>query len=708
MSILKKLNIKKGTTKNKKVKDKIMAVGIVVAALIIIGTSTTIVNVSKANAVSKDKILVETVDTTQSQESAMEELDSIKTYLNNLEKNVNGNIELLKELKENTVTTTNNEKSTNTITTQVKTINNEMNGLSTEIAGTKTLIEDLQKELSGDISDQNTNSSVGFSQITDKIEVIKENYTTSHENITKLIKEAEKSSSAESESLVKLLNEVEKNMTDSGEENFSKVESSLAQLTQSMEDELTQSTKSISDHVTTEVSETGKNLSSQMANGFTETGNSLSLQITNGFSEVNNNVNAQYGAMSENITGQLDRIDEDLKQVFTSVSNGKKILASTLFTVHGITISEDATFEEFKQAISSIEKEYYLGVQEIPGEISYDYHHHVDGHGELCPDAMVSEDKKGGCYTIPYYHKHEGHSGEKGGCYTVPHVHRHGGNCYNYGDNFDLEYICDASWNDQGSQAKVWRCRGCGARLEGTERYEKARHHGCPAKRSLRCHIPEGSIEYYDLGCGKNKNTLEGYVTSCGLVENQIIGAHIVYNPKAVSEDKTTDILQTSHMATSFSSNGRINLLSSFMDDLADDEMAGSEGAVDDFDHSAFGTGTEASDAMDMEENFGTNDDNSDNNKGLRVISEEEFQQKYGQKENTSQKSQNDNAQVADSSDIDKEKTESLEKNNNLNEGAEGENKDENSVVMPSAEASSEGTANCSTSLDTDCTKGIQ
>jgi hypothetical protein len=144
------------------------------------------------------------------------------------------------------------------------------------------------------------------------------------------------------------------------------------------------------------------------------------------------------------------------------------------------------------------------------------------------------------------------------------------------------------------------------------------------------------------------------------------------------------------------------------MDDLAGDEMAGSEGVVDDFDHSAFGTGTEASDPMDMEENYGTNDDNSDNNKGLRVISEEEFQQKYGQKENTSQKSQNDNAQVADSSDIDKEKNESLEKNNNLNEGAEGENGDENSVMMPSTDALSEGAANCSTSLDTDCTKGIQ
>ena len=633
--ILKKLNITRHLRKRHLSGKKAFA-GIGVMALLLVVAAVTGIGfgIPKADAENDNGIVIETVSptTTQTAEETSKQLDSIADYLSSLEDNVNNNIEILNELKETSVTASTSEKNTDTITSQVKTINTEMTTLSTEIVSTQTLINDLQKELVKDITDQGTASATGISQVAEKMEEIKGSYEASHEKITNLIKEAEKTGTSENQELVKQLNLVEKNMSESDEANFATMENNLLQLSkelsdslsenssslsQQMTNEFTQNTSSLSQQMTNGFAENATSLSEQINNGFSETNGYLSLQITNGFSQLNNNVTNQYGAMSESLSDQLDRIDEDIKQAFTSVNNGKKMLASTLFTVHGITISEDATFAEFNEAITKIEKNYYLGVKEIPGEISYEYHYHKDGKGAHCTGNMVPASQKGGCYTIPYYHKHSGHSGSKGGCYTKPHVHKHSNSCYVYGDNYDVQYLRNAGWKDGDYQAKIWRCRDCGAIIEGTEKFEPAHHIGCPAKKSLRCSIPEGHIEYYELGCGKNKNTLEGYVTSCGLSDNQIIAAHIVYNPEATAVGVKTSLLETSHIVNSFNFDDSM-LMNSFIEDLGEDES--------------------------LEVTLPDQNNEESNSGNFTVISEEEYAQEYGDNSQESEESEKQSA----------------------------------------------------------------
>ena len=62
------------------------------------------------------------------------------------------------------------------------------------------------------------------------------------------------------------------------------------------------------------------------------------------------------------------------------MSNGKQGLASALLT-KGMEVSQDATFSQFREAILQIPQKLVIGVQEVPGEISYDYHYHTDAEG---------------------------------------------------------------------------------------------------------------------------------------------------------------------------------------------------------------------------------------------------------------------------------------------------------------------------------------
>lgn len=112
--------------------------------------------------------------------------------------------------------------------------------------------------------------------------------------------------------------------------------------------------------------------------------------------------------------------------VFQYVSDGKKLLASALLT-KGVTCAEDASFMDIYNAIISVEQELLIGVEQIPGTITYDLHHHVDGNNNLLNVEMNGT--QGGCYTTPVYHRHIGSESSYGGCYTVANGHAHLSSC---------------------------------------------------------------------------------------------------------------------------------------------------------------------------------------------------------------------------------------------------------------------------------------
>ncbi len=206
-------------------------------------------------------------------------------------------------------------------------------------------------------------------------------------------------------------------------------------------------------------------------------------------------VNIQSGSNSESIKSYIDQVKQELKQdlnqVFTSVSSGKKGLASALLT-KAVSVNENATFAEIRDAILRIDQKVVIGVQEIPGSITYEYHYHVNGAGEY-PHAEVSA-KQGGCYTVQVNHVHS----KEAGCYREESYHSHSDSCPGHPE-----------WVDWAGIEPYWGW------------FYDCEDQPLNASRQV-------------LDCDKDEGVADGYAAACGLAEGQIIGATIVYNREAV------------------------------------------------------------------------------------------------------------------------------------------------------------------------------
>lgn len=268
------------------------------------------------------------------------------------------------------------------------------------------------------------------------------------------------------------------------------------------------------------------------------------------------------------------------------MSSGKRLLASALLT-KGVECPEDATFKQIYDAILRIPQQVVIGVERVPGEISYDYHYHKDGRGNTVHDNEVALDQQGGCftvdikhshtgsaangggcYTVPVYHKHTG-STSGGGCYTTPIVHQHTSACYTAHEHTSACVSGSRTVKDHGcvldnpANSDGWpggKC-GCGCYYEDHSGIASCGNPRCPqcycpthqepvygncnnAKNKLGCGKTAGvTIDGYSLGCGMNESTIVGYdlgcgmegktvgySAGCGLNDGQIVGAHIVYN----------------------------------------------------------------------------------------------------------------------------------------------------------------------------------
>jgi len=211
-----------------------------------------------------------------------------------------------------------------------------------------------------------------------------------------------------------------------------------------------------------------------------------------------------------------EEINQQLASVFTSVSSGKNLLASTLLT-KGISINADATFLEIANAIRDIPQQIQL--QQLPGKIVYEYHYHVDGAGNR---------------------PHTQESAVGGGCYTVAAKHTHTGSCYKTA-------VCGGAAEGKTDREHYW-----------CNRQNTCQEHGCHwidpndmyPSGCWNCYCPEytwytctlcGGINTGDpctktvtkLVCQKNESDTYSYSAGCGMLDGQIIAAHIAFTSAA-------------------------------------------------------------------------------------------------------------------------------------------------------------------------------
>ena len=235
--------------------------------------------------------------------------------------------------------------------------------------------------------------------------------------------------------------------------------------------------------------------------------NLTTLQQT--FAKQFGDLNVSAGQNTEELKSYLEELNnglkQDMNQVFTSVSNGKKKLASALLT-KGVSTNEDATFAQLTEAILNIDQKLVIGVEEIPGTIRYQYHYHVDASGNQ-PHTEKS-DTAGGCYTGTHGHVHS----MEDGCYKEESYHVHRDDCSGYPVWVDWAPGVEPYWGF------IYTC-------------------GEPANATRRVLI-----------CSKQAGSTDYYVPSCGLADGQIIGAEIVYDQahaqvKAQEEQQCRDEL---------------------------------------------------------------------------------------------------------------------------------------------------------------------
>ena len=236
--------------------------------------------------------------------------------------------------------------------------------------------------------------------------------------------------------------------------------------------------------------------------------NSLTLLEQNfakHMNELNQMSDEGTGALKAYMSELNEALKQNLNQVFTSVSNGKTGLASALLT-KGVSADDDATFAELKDAVLRIPQKLVIGVQEVPGTITYHYHYHADASGEN-PHTETGP-VQGGCYTVPKHHVHS----EDAGCYTIRRYHEHNDSCP--GHSVWVDWVP----NQEPYWGWVYECND----------------------------QPINAAEKV-LSCSKSTATIDYYGVSCGWVDGQITGAEIIYDKDEVkmrAEEATKNAAQ--------------------------------------------------------------------------------------------------------------------------------------------------------------------
>lgn len=445
----------------------------------------------------------------------------------------------------------------------------KMNALHQQIDITGNAIAELCILLEENNENRQEEIKEAFASVKDLLGQIKEDYHNAYTEIQSLIQKLQTDENANHNETLSVLTALEKGMQESSSENFNQIINGMNELSNQydtslrvLKEELIEQYNS-SANTLNEISKNVCNIGTGTENRF----NLLETTLGKHYTNLENTVIYGDDGLREYLSGAFGSVEQRMEAVFQSVSDGKKLVASTLLT-RGVSCAEDATFAEISQAILDIPYNLVIGETHMPGEIFYDYHYHTDRNGNITHDDTALQ--HGGCYDMPIYHIHTGDSRRGGGCYTIPIEHNHVDTCYKttrivrevtgswftgegsghgccddaHGENrakyryIDKVYINGELISSVNGEGDLGYC--CGLCIE-----KKANKKASDKTEStITCGYSEG-INGYDIGCGKSGSTVEAYRTGCGLSDGQIIGAHIFYK----NNSSGTPILQLQESA---------------------------------------------------------------------------------------------------------------------------------------------------------------
>ena len=333
---------------------------------------------------------------------------------------------------------------------------------------------------------------------------INTNMDSAHKELALLIESVRNDADDDQAELLNSLSNIDVSFTQQNTQNYNSLIESLMSQSDNMLSQFNGITEGISDSKT-ELNKKITNFEDSMNQNYS----TLNQNVNNISSAMSGNQQSlidSIQALSDITDNKLSALDNSLKSVFQSVSDGKTILAAALLTKNvNITVAEDATFAQIRDAILTIPQKIVIGVEEVPGEIEYDYHYHIG-------DASSG----GGCFTIRQYHQH------KPSCYSAATC-----NPYCLG-------LTSGSKNDRRIYHYDSRFMhpDCGKGIE----YKSPYHHdgeGCNCA-SISSH------QYQKLTCGMDNSTPVDWGIGCGFVDGQIIGAKITYNTEAQNQIKAS------------------------------------------------------------------------------------------------------------------------------------------------------------------------
>ena len=458
----------------------------------------------------------------ENNEKTIEKLDELSSYLDGLDKSliesqksINSFSELSSAEKDaaKEYSEKNTEKITNTVNDKVTGLGHDLTTLHNTITNTQTNIEKLKETIEKESGEMTREQSESLAKINSDLDNIKSEYGKAQENTKSLIEELQKQIKSGDESLSKdmagkyqeLLDKLNGMNTQFEKDNSEAIDSFKSELG-SLETKI----NGLFEKIDAQVSQSNEELTNKFDTSF----NQVNTNIDNQFETMNGSFQGNFDELKNHINTKMQDVEDKFNQVFTSVGNGKRLLASALLTKN-IIVDEDATFAEIAGAIERIPVEIVLDNGDVAGEVEYDYHFHADGQGNECDEALVSEDRQGGCYMEPVYHEHTD------GCYEVK-------TTYHFWTPIGVIDHGESFKGGPGERFHEYYCPYCKETFYRTDpgHVEVTTDYNYMIYRQGVLWNVE---EQKELKCGVGDGALEGYKTSCGLTHGQVVSARIVF-----------------------------------------------------------------------------------------------------------------------------------------------------------------------------------
>ncbi|WP_026652731.1 hypothetical protein [Butyrivibrio proteoclasticus] len=535
----------------------VVAIAVVIALLLCGGLIYISTPVAMASA--KDEF---TESMEESDQLTMDKLAEIHDYLTSLDELITSNYEGLSSFYQES--DEDSKEMSESVKEKVTTLEKNLGTIHETVSGTETKIEELKTLMEGgnkDSKETKEQMTKDFSEVKAALDNIKSNYDKAQADTKSLMEEIQNN-----------LKDGNQQLSQEMTENYNTLLTKLGDINTSMETYNQQ----------------------------------LILAFQTDIDKVMSGVDNGFGDLTKYLSDCMDGINGKLDKVFQYVSDGKRMLASALLTKN-VTVAEDATFEQIRDAILSIPQTFVLDSKTPSYNIAYDYHYHIDGNKEVCNEELVDASRKGGCYTKEVKHVHTD------ACYTTTIEYRYRTNQgVARGNKVGVYYTGENMFN--------YKCGYCGYSWVGTNAWhdESSTDPGRAASRGGR---DEKAVTVKTLKCTKTAATIDGYTTECGYLHGQILCAHVSFDEKTTVTSSsnleggrvlTEEELNTSAIATNAAENSNFNM-NEGLEALLNGN--GGVGYSEDEDGTGVGTDDEAGTGASAEEGAGAGESDESSGK---------------------------------------------------------------------------------------------